>query len=41
MLGRVSARAEWPIQKQKGASVVISSAPVKETVALIIGDEEG
>jgi hypothetical protein len=41
MLGRVSARAEWPIQKQKGASVVISSAPVKETVTLIIGDEEG
>jgi hypothetical protein len=42
MLGRVSARAEWPIQKQKGGLMGSHSLPpVKETVTVIVGDEEG
>ena len=41
MLGRVSARAEWPIQKQKGGFGAYSSVPVKETITIVIGDEEG
>jgi hypothetical protein len=41
MLGRVSVRAEWPIQKQGSASVAPSS-PEKETMTIIeMGDEEG
>lgn len=44
MLGRVSVRAEWPIQKQKGVSMG-SHHPLPpgklETVTVIVGDEEG
>lgn len=40
MLGRVSARAEWPVQKQRSGAAP-SSNPVKEAVTIIVGDEEG
>eukprot|EP00804_Cyclotella_cryptica_P009850 CCRYP_014142-RB/>CCRYP_014142-RB protein AED:0.03 eAED:0.03 QI:1144/1/1/1/1/1/3/331/415 len=42
MLGRVSARAEWSIQKHVGHGSGTPSSSVKETVTFIeIGDEEG
>ena len=40
MLGRVSARAEWSVQKQRGGVAPLSNS-VKEDVTIIAGDEEG